>query len=112
VAGPRPDLAVEVTNATVLLAGDAAGLTHPATGAGIPQAIASGTLAGRAAGRLVAGAGAAGMEYDREVRDRFGGYLERGRARREKAAQIWADDFERAVRTYWPLWPRKDAWTT
>ncbi|MBU0514036.1 MAG: NAD(P)/FAD-dependent oxidoreductase, partial [Proteobacteria bacterium] len=112
VAGPRPGLALGVNGTTVLLAGDAAGLTHPATGAGIPQATASGTLAGRAAGRIAAGDQSAGAAYDREVRDRFGGYLERGRARREKAGAMWADDFEHAVRTYWPLWPKKDAWKT
>ena len=36
----------------VMLAGDAAGLTNPVTGAGIASAVQSGTLAGRAAGRF------------------------------------------------------------
>jgi digeranylgeranylglycerophospholipid reductase len=111
VAGPRERLVLVKDGTTVLLAGDAAGLTHPTTGAGIPQAIASGTLAGRAAARLARGERSAGAEYDGEVRDRFGGYLERGRARREKAGEMWAHDFEKAVKTYWPLWPKKDAWT-
>jgi flavin-dependent dehydrogenase len=110
VAGMRPELTVRVEDSVLLVTGDAAGLTHPATGAGIPQAVASGTLAGRAAARLVAGDRDAGADYDRQVRERFGGYLERGRARREKAREMWAEDFERAVRTYWPLWPKKDAW--
>ena len=39
----------------VLLAGDAAGLTNPVTGAGIASAVQSGTLAGRAAADFVAG---------------------------------------------------------
>ncbi len=111
VSGPRERLWLVVDGTPVLLAGDAAGLTHPTTGAGIPQAMASGTLAGRAAARLARGDRDAGREYDRQVRERFGGYLDRGRTRREKAGEMWAQDFEGAVRTYWPLWPKRDAWT-
>ena len=42
----------------VLLAGDAAGLTHPVTGAGIAAAVASGRMAGEAAAAILAGEGA------------------------------------------------------
>jgi flavin-dependent dehydrogenase len=47
----------------VLLAGDAAGLTNPVTGAGIASAVQSGALAGSAAIALLAGRAAALDEY-------------------------------------------------
>ena len=91
----------------VLLTGDAAGLTHPTTGAGIPQAVMSGRLAGEAAAKfLVEGRDQALDEYEADVRGHWGGYLERGRKRLDEAAAIWATDFEAAVRLYWALWPK------
>ncbi|MGI6332794.1 MAG: NAD(P)/FAD-dependent oxidoreductase [Zhaonellaceae bacterium] len=38
----------------MLLAGDAAGLTHPITGAGILNAVISGTIAGQVVGSALA----------------------------------------------------------
>ena len=50
---PVSGMMSQVVNKGILLTGDAAGLTHPITGGGIPQAILSGQEAGRLAGESV-----------------------------------------------------------
>lgn len=62
----------------VLLAGDAAGLANPVTGAGIAAAVYSGRLAGEAAARGTPEA------YEEELRDVFGAALERALRRRRE----------------------------
>ena len=59
----------------VLLAGDAAGLTHPITGAGIAAGCLSGRMAGEAAARLAAGRADAAEDYAEELTDLFGSTL-------------------------------------
>ncbi len=66
----------------VAFVGDAAGLTHPITGAGIAAAVVSGECAGSAAARYCEGDEAAWREYDEEIRDLFGASLEHAVARR------------------------------
>ena len=66
----------------VLLAGDAAGLTNPITGAGIPAAIHSGMLAGAALRGWFAGAPEALAEYEVELEDLYQTSLERACRRR------------------------------
>ena len=66
----------------VLLAGDAAALTHPISGAGIAAALESGRLAGAAAAAVAAGRAAAADDYADEVRDVFGPAHARALARR------------------------------
>ena len=65
-----------------LLAGDAAGLTNPVTGAGIAAAVQSGTLAGTVAARWLGGAAAALDDYEEELGELFDGALSRALARR------------------------------
>ncbi|CAO0820867.1 hypothetical protein DFAR_1990006 [Desulfarculales bacterium] len=55
VGGPRADW----VRKGVILGGDAAGLTHPVSGAGIPQAV----LSGGEAAALAGGQAAAGEDY-------------------------------------------------
>ncbi|MBU4597689.1 MAG: geranylgeranyl reductase family protein [Proteobacteria bacterium] len=101
VGGPRDEMA----KARVLLAGDAAGLTHPVTGAGIPQAVFSGAEAGRAAARLAGGQAGAGREYQNEVLARYGKHLARGLAARQEMEREWdADDFAGLMARTWPAW--------
>jgi digeranylgeranylglycerophospholipid reductase len=66
----------------VLLAGDAAGLTNPVTGAGISSAVASGTMAGRAAADWLAGDAGALDDYAEELADLFKPALDRALRRR------------------------------
>lgn len=84
-------------DARVLLAGDAAGLTNPVSGAGIAAAVVSGTLAGEAA------AGTADERYCDELEDLFGAALERAqRRRRELLAAVPSKE---ALRRGWIAYP-------
>lgn len=100
VGGPRPELVV----GNVLFAGDAAGLTHPVTGAGIHPAVVSGELAGKAAVMRLSGREGALRDYAGEVRDLFGASLARA-VRRRREAQGPGDEAMRrswvAFREYW-----------
>jgi flavin-dependent dehydrogenase len=62
----------------VLLAGDAAGLANPVTGAGIAAAVHSGRLAGQAA------ATGEFEQYEEELEDVYGASLERALHRRRE----------------------------
>ncbi|MGB9117362.1 geranylgeranyl reductase family protein [Bradyrhizobium sp.] len=68
----------------VLLAGDAAGLTNPVTGAGIASAVQSGALAGRAAADRLGGRTRALDEYEEELGDIFDAALGRAARRRQE----------------------------
>ncbi len=98
----------------VLLAGDAAGLTNPVTGAGIPAAVMSGALAGEAAGRWIAGAADALEDYAEEIEDLFSTSLRRAVRRRRELERAFAesvpqpDDLRRgwiAYPEYWAVRP-------
>jgi geranylgeranyl reductase family protein len=74
--------------ALALLAGDAAGLTNPVTGAGIAAAVYSGKIAGQTAAAWVSGDREAGADYEDELRGVFQAALDRAvRRRRELAAR-------------------------
>ena len=93
----------------VLLAGDAAGLTNPVTGAGIAAAVHSGRLAGQAATARLAGDRAAGEAYEAELDAIFRAALDRAvRRRRELAARRSPD--RAALRRGWIAYP--EYWTT
>ena len=83
VGGRLPSIG-RLANTAVLLAGDAAGLTNPVTGAGIASAVQSGALAGRAAVDLIGGRVAALEEYDEELGDVFDAALGRALRRRRE----------------------------
>ena len=78
--------------AQVLLAGDAAGLANPITGAGIPAAVISGALAGQAAVALVAGEVDAAAAYEEELTDIFGASLDKAVRRRRSILAVHADN--------------------
>jgi digeranylgeranylglycerophospholipid reductase len=99
VSGMRENLVVE----NVLFCGDAAGLTHPITGAGIPQAVISGELAGRTAAASVKnGTDRFLAEYEEEVRSMYQGVLSHARAKRVLMMEHWHDaDFEQTCEQTW-----------
>lgn len=66
----------------VLLAGDAAGLANPVSGAGINAAVMSGTLAGEAAAAWLDGDTDALQDYAEELEALFGASLDRALRRR------------------------------
>ncbi len=73
----------------VLLAGDAAGLTNPITGAGIAAAVQSGVLAGEYAASHLARAGAAGVDYEDELESLYKPALDRAVQRRGDLANSY-----------------------
>lgn len=87
----------------VLFAGDAAGFTHPVTGAGIHGAVASGEAAGRAAARWLGGKESALAEYDGEMRELFGPSHALALLRRGEMDGGMRDD--RAFRRGWVAFP-------
>lgn len=74
----------------VLLAGDAAGLTNPVTGAGIASAVQSGALAGRAAADFAGGSAAALNDYEEELGEIFDVALGRALRRRRELLACYA----------------------
>lgn len=92
----------------VILAGDAAGLTNPITGAGIASAVYSGGLAGQAAAGWVGGNDSAGAEYQEELETVLKPALDRAvLRRRELAAGLAAGVHprERLLRRGWIAYP-------
>ena len=75
----------------VLLAGDAAGLANPVTGAGIAAASMSGALAGDAAAAWLGGDGAAHEDYADELDALFGPSLARAARRRRELLARYRD---------------------
>jgi flavin-dependent dehydrogenase len=71
-----------------LLAGDAAGLANPVTGAGIAAAVHSGRLAGQAAAAWVSGDREAGVDFEEELRTVFQSALDRAMERRRELAAL------------------------
>lgn len=88
----------------VLLAGDAAGLANPVTGAGIAAAVQSGALAGEFAWRILSGSELAVEEYEQELQDLFGPALDRAVQRRRELMQ---SNLEKpALRRGWIAYPQ------
>lgn len=86
VGGLRPRLCFEYG----AFVGDAAGLTHPITGAGIPAAVLSGERAGQAAvAALQRGDDKAWEDYEEDMRDQYETSLVRAVARRRWMAKFW-----------------------
>ena len=82
---PVGGLRAELVMGNILFVGDAAGLTHPITGAGIAAAVASGELAGEAAARSLQDQQAdALLDYENEIRERYGPSLQRALERRRR----------------------------
>ena len=75
----------------VLLAGDAAGLTNPVTGAGIASAVQSGALAGRAAADFLGNCAGAIEDYEQELGDIFDAALNRALRRRRDVLACYAN---------------------
>lgn len=99
----------------ILLAGDAAGLNNPVTGAGIAAAVMSGRLAGKAAATRTKGSQAAIAEFADEVQSLFGASLARALNRRrclmaihESGAQPDVADFQANWVAFPDYWARRD----
>jgi len=91
VGGPHHPVATRAV-VGVLLAGDAAGLVNPVTGAGIPAAFVSGELAGEAAARFARGETGALENYAEDLDERFGASLRRALQRRAEMREVFRRD--------------------
>ncbi len=92
----------------VLLAGDAAGLTNPVTGAGIAAAVLSGQMAGEAAAALHRGEAGVTCAYVEELREVFGVSLARAVSRRRDLLRAYANSellSLQAMRQGWIAFP-------
>jgi geranylgeranyl reductase family protein len=91
----------KVSRKNVLLVGDAAGHTHPITGAGVSQAVIGGQMAGKWAA-CAAETGDLGLlaAYEEEWRELFAAVQERAYERRRTLEENW-DDLETAIKTSW-----------
>jgi digeranylgeranylglycerophospholipid reductase len=76
----------------VFLAGDAAGLANPVTGAGISAAVISGGLAGDAAAARLDGIAGAAADYAEELADLFKPALQRALNRRQELLTHYQTD--------------------
>lgn len=106
--GGMLDPAAVLGDCLVLLAGDAAGLANPITGAGINSAVVSGRLAGEAAAGWLSGARSAGRDYAGEVEALFGASLERAAGRRRELMRRYAGNSrpdEGELRKSWIAFP-------
>lgn len=86
---PVGGLRERLTVGEILLVGDAAGMTHPITGAGIAAGIASGEAAAAAAAAWIAGDAAALSGYEDDMREQLDASLARAVARRAELAGLW-----------------------
>ncbi len=86
---PVGGLRERLSDRNIVFVGDAAGLTHPITGAGISAAVISGERAGQAAVELMAGGQDALADYEEDIRDQFEHTLQRAVARRQWLSQHW-----------------------
>jgi len=92
----------------VLLAGDAAGLTNPVTGAGIASAVHSGRLAGHAAVDWIAGDASSAVDYQDELESIFEVALDRAARRRRELSERFAAGArpsKAALRRGWIAYP-------
>lgn len=86
---PVGGLRSALTHGDALFAGDAAGLTHPITGAGIAAAVVSGEAAGAAVARALQGDASALASYEEDMRDQFEETIARACRRRRELDAVW-----------------------
>lgn len=88
VGGLREQLVV----GNIMLTGDAAGLTHPITGAGISAGVVSGERAGQAAAAWLNHDKKAFIDFEEDIRDQFETTLKRAVERRQWLNQHWQSE--------------------
>lgn len=87
---PVSGMREQVSYDRVLFVGDAAGLTHPITGAGISAAVLSGERAGEAAAEFIQGGKESALqEYQEDIHDQYDVTLRRACLQRQRLLQVW-----------------------
>ena len=91
----------KIVHDNVLLAGDAAGHTHPVTGAGIFPAVTAGRMAGTWAARAIETKDLQILtRYETEYRDLFGDSMQRAVSRRQLMESQW-DNLDNILKNCW-----------
>jgi geranylgeranyl reductase family protein len=89
----------------IILAGDAAGHSHPVTGAGVPSAVFAGEMAGSAAARTAAGEGDAALsDYEEQCELFIGASWQDAVGRRQSIDRYWKSgvhELSQAVKENW-----------
>ena len=87
----------------ILFCGDAAGLTHPITGAGIAQAVFSGDIAGEFVAKAVRSGDASIInKYQDVLLGRYGGVYEHALSKKKAQMQSWKEkDFIKVCNQTW-----------
>jgi len=106
--GGRLDAVGAIGDMPVLLAGDAAGLTNPVTGAGIAAAVLSGGMAGKSAAAWLSGRSRALADYAEELGDVFDAALARALRQRMALLACYRDGWPAAaaLRRGWIAYPQ------
>ncbi len=102
--GGMIDVSGKLGESLVLLAGDAAGLTNPVTGAGIAAGVMSGRLAAEAVLAHLSGEADAVDIYQEDLEDLFGASLRRAVERRKELVKLGASQgklSKKAMRGAW-----------
>lgn len=86
---PVGGLREQLIHDNIIFVGDAAGLTHPITGAGISSGVMSGEMAGEVAALWLDGDTGALDDYDEEIRDQFEVTLNRAVNTRQWLKKVW-----------------------
>lgn len=87
---PVSGLRESLVRDNVIFCGDAAGLTHPITGAGIPQAVLSGEAAGLAAAKAAkSGDYRYLVEYEAQMTGAYSGVMKHARSKRNFMTDRW-----------------------
>ena len=91
----------KITAGNIILAGDAAGQTHPITGAGIARAVIGGSMAGKWAARaVIKGNIDLISKYEDEWNDLYGESQERAFRKRELLERSWSD-LDNVIKKCW-----------
>ncbi len=100
---PVSGLRKSLVNDNVIFCGDAAGLTHPITGAGIPQAIFSGDAAGIAAANAAESGDYRHLaDYVTQMTGTYGGVMRHARSKRVFMREGWNQgDFSALCQETW-----------
>jgi flavin-dependent dehydrogenase len=87
---PVGGLREQLVGKSTIFVGDAAGLAHPITGAGIAAAVVSGERAGQAIVEWLASGSSAALDaYEQAMRDLYGPSIERALRVRKSLASVW-----------------------
>ena len=99
VSGIRDSLVV----GNAVFCGDAAGLTHPITGSGIPQAVFSGRQAGRAVASAIKSSRSQPLaDYEAEIKGRYSGVIDHALKKRRVMMDSWDEpDFSKVCERTW-----------